>query len=79
MCLLHFSSYLSYQVEHRDKEIERLGRLLEGGRPLHAIMKDTRQDSSDKVVAHLNVQVRSRVGYIHCKTSNNDITMFWAV
>ncbi|XP_028406798.1 centrosomal protein of 135 kDa-like isoform X2 [Dendronephthya gigantea] len=48
---------LRRQVEHRDKEIERLGHLLEGGRPLHAVMKDTRQDSSDKVVAHLNVQV----------------------
>lgn len=44
-------------MENRDKEIDRLGQLLEGGRPVHAIMKDTKQDSSDKVVAHLNVQV----------------------
>jgi hypothetical protein len=49
------------QVEHRDREIERLGHLLEGGRPLHAVMKDTRQDSSEKVVAHLNVQVTNNM------------------
>lgn len=46
-------------MEHRDKEIDRLGRLLEGGRPIHAVMKDRKQDSSEKVVAHLNVQVNA--------------------
>ena len=54
------------KVENRDKEIDRLSQLLEGGRPVNAIMKDTKKDSSDKVVTHLNVQVLSYLFYERC-------------
>jgi centrosomal protein CEP135 len=46
------------KVESREKEIDRLNRLLEGGRPLDAVTRDIKSDSSDRVVAHLNVQVK---------------------
>ncbi|XP_048589122.1 centrosomal protein of 135 kDa-like isoform X2 [Nematostella vectensis] len=48
---------LRKQVESRDKEIDRLNVQLEGGRPIDAVTKDVKSDSSDRVVAHLNVQV----------------------
>ncbi|KAM7443892.1 hypothetical protein ABFA07_007461 [Porites harrisoni] len=48
---------LRKQVEARDKEIERLNRLLDGGRPVEAVLRDGKKDSSERVVAHLNVQV----------------------
>lgn len=48
---------LSSQVETRDKEIERLNRLLDGGRPVDAVLREGKKDSSERVVAHLNVQV----------------------
>ena len=48
---------LSCQLEARDKEIKRLHHQLEGGRPLDAILKDSKRESSDRVIAHLNVQV----------------------
>ena len=44
-------------MEARDKEIERLNRLLDGGRPTEAVLRDSKKDSSERVVAHLNVQV----------------------
>ena len=44
-------------MEARDKEIERLNRLLDGGRPVEAVLRDGKKDSSERVVAHLNVQV----------------------
>lgn len=48
---------LRKQVETRDKEIERLNRLLDGGRPVDAVLREGKKDSSERVVAHLNVQV----------------------
>ncbi|XP_078355949.1 centrosomal protein of 135 kDa-like, partial [Oculina patagonica] len=48
---------LRKQVETRDKEIERLNRLLDGGRPVEAVLREGKKDSSERVVAHLNVQV----------------------
>ncbi len=44
-------------METRDKEIERLNRLLDGGRPVEAVLREGKKDSSERVVAHLNVQV----------------------
>ena len=44
-------------MEARDKEIERLNRVLDGGRPTEAVLRDSKKDSSERVVAHLNVQV----------------------
>ena len=48
---------MSYQVEYRDKEISRLNELLQGGRPLDAVIADSKRGSTDRVVAHLNIQV----------------------
>lgn len=44
-------------MESRDKEIERLNQLLDGGRPVDAVLRESKKDSSERVVAHLNVQV----------------------
>ena len=44
-------------MESRDKEIERLNRQLDGGRPVDAVLREGKKDSSERVVAHLNVQV----------------------
>ena len=52
-----FSSQL--KVEARDKEIERLNRLLDGGRPVDAVLREGKKDSSERVIAHLNVQVNA--------------------
>ena len=39
-------------------EIERSAdRLLDGGRPVDAVLREGKKDSSERVVAHLNVQV----------------------
>lgn len=48
---------LRKQVEARDKEIERLNRLLDGGRPVDAVLRESKKDSGERVIAHLNVQV----------------------
>lgn len=45
------------QVETRDKEIDRLKNMLNGGRPIEAVFTDNHRSSSDRVVAHLNMQV----------------------
>lgn len=49
-------------METRDKEIERLNRLLDGGRPVDAVLREGKKDSSERVVAHLNVQVHTMSG-----------------
>jgi len=55
------------KVESREREIERLNKLLEGGRPVDAVVKDVKQGSSNKVLAHLNIQVSDiyYIIYIH--------------
>ena len=54
---LNLKLFLILQVEARDKEIERLNRLLDGGRPVEAVLREGKKDSSERVIAHLNVQV----------------------
>lgn len=49
--------HLNKQVEERDKEIERLGRVLDGGRPHDVISLEARNNSSEKLIAHLNLQI----------------------
>ncbi|XP_065670757.1 centrosomal protein of 135 kDa isoform X4 [Hydra vulgaris] len=50
-------SSLKNEVELRDQEISRLMKVLEGGRPVEAVLKDHFRSSSDRVVSHLNMQV----------------------
>jgi len=46
------------QVEARDAEIERLGRVLDGGRPYDVVALEARNRSNEKLISHLNIQVR---------------------
>ena len=48
---------LRKQVETRDKEIERLTRMLEGGRPSEVVLTEGKRETNEKLVAHLNIQV----------------------
>lgn len=50
-----FYIFLS-KVEERDKEIERLNRVLQGGRPHDVITLEAQNASNEKLIAHLNLQ-----------------------
>ena len=50
--------FVCSQVETRDGEIDRLGRLLEGGRPYDVVALETRNRSNERLISHLNIQVR---------------------
>lgn len=45
------------QIESRDAEIERLGRVLDGGRPYDVVALEARNRSNEKLISHLNIQV----------------------
>ncbi|KAM9435733.1 centrosomal protein of 135 kDa isoform 2-T2 [Clarias gariepinus] len=49
--------HLNTQVEERDKEIERLNRALDGGRPYDVISLEAQNISNEKLIAHLNLQI----------------------
>lgn len=69
-CTLRIFVMLCVQVEERDKEIERLNRALDGGRPNDVISLEAQNISNEKLIAHLNLQVN---GY----SSNNCIYFIW--
>lgn len=46
------------QVENREAEIERLNVMLKGGRPPEALVAEGVRESNERMVAHLNIQVR---------------------
>ncbi|XP_068175066.1 centrosomal protein of 135 kDa isoform X2 [Antennarius striatus] len=52
-----FIKHLNTQVELRDKEIERLNRALQGGRPHDVISLEAQNISNEKLVSHLNLQI----------------------
>ncbi|XP_061593990.1 centrosomal protein of 135 kDa isoform X3 [Cololabis saira] len=52
-CIKHLNS----QLEERDKEIERLNHVLRGGRPHDVISLEAQNISSEKLIAHLNLQI----------------------
>ncbi|KAM9849282.1 centrosomal protein of 135 kDa [Aulostomus maculatus] len=52
-CIKH----LHTQVEERDKEIQRLNCVLEGGRPQDVISLEAQNISNEKLIAHLNLQI----------------------
>ena len=65
------SETLVKQVTLRDKEIDRLQHLLEGGRPTKAMINDGLAESTERVISHLNIQVKSfDVLSIHLVQSN---------
>jgi len=45
------------QVENRDREIERLHRVLDGGRSADTLSLESRLKSNEKVIANQNAQV----------------------
>ncbi|XP_062308598.1 centrosomal protein of 135 kDa isoform X1 [Osmerus eperlanus] len=49
--------HLNSQVEERDREIERLTRALDGGRPHNVISLEAQTISNEKLIAHLNLQI----------------------
>ena len=64
------------QVALRDKEVDRLQHLLEGGRPTKAIVNDGMKDSTDRVISHLNMQVPSWP-LVTCSQVIKSLCMFW--
>ncbi|XP_010729323.3 centrosomal protein of 135 kDa isoform X1 [Larimichthys crocea] len=52
-----YIKHLNTQVEERDKEIERLNRVLQGGRPHDVITLEAQNASNEKLIAHLNLQI----------------------
>ena len=50
-------SAMRKQIENRETEIERLTEMLKGGRPPEALAAEGRRASSEKMVAHLNIQI----------------------
>lgn len=44
-------------IENREQEIERLTRMLKGGRPAEALAAESVRQSNERMVAHLNIQV----------------------
>lgn len=49
--------HLNSKVEERDKEIERLHRSLDGGRPHDVISLEAQTISNEKLIPHLNLQI----------------------
>ncbi|XP_046325816.2 centrosomal protein of 135 kDa-like isoform X2 [Haliotis rufescens] len=45
------------QVEGRDEEIERMSRMLDGGRPADVVALETRNRANERMISHLNIQV----------------------
>lgn len=46
------------KVERRENEVDRLMRQLKGGRPPEALAVERKTESNERMVAHLNIQVR---------------------
>ncbi len=53
--------FVNLQVENRDREIERLHRVLDGGRSVDTLSLESRLKSNDKVIANQNAQVNKFV------------------
>ncbi|XP_054459052.1 centrosomal protein of 135 kDa isoform X2 [Anoplopoma fimbria] len=52
-----YIKHLNTKVEERDKEIERMNRALHGGRPHDVISLEAQNNSNEKLIAHLNLQI----------------------
>ncbi len=52
-----------FQVETRDVEIDRLSRMLEGGRPYDVVALEARNRSNERLISHLNIQVCKHTSY----------------
>jgi len=45
------------QVDSRQAEIDRLTRLLDGGRPYDVVALEARNRGNERLISHLNIQV----------------------
>ncbi|XP_071126603.1 centrosomal protein of 135 kDa-like isoform X3 [Mytilus edulis] len=45
------------QVDRRDEEIERLNRMLDGGRPSDVVALEARNRANERMISHLNIQI----------------------
>ena len=52
-----FVNTVYLQLESRDREIDRLNRSLEGGRPHDVVSLEARNKSNERLISHLNLQV----------------------
>lgn len=53
------STTLSHQIELREREIERLSGVLGRGGSPEILSLETRNKANEKLIAHLNIQVRT--------------------
>lgn len=49
--------FVCVQVEARDAEIDRLSRMLDGGRPSDVVALESRNRANERMISHLNIQV----------------------
>ena len=54
---------LYLQVEGRDEEIERLNRMLDGGRSQDVVALEARNRANERMISHLNIQVNTYIKY----------------
>lgn len=69
--LICFKSVLNFnqQVDAREREIQRLNQMLEGGKPEDVINNETRERSNERLVSHLNIQVSNSLQFfMHSRT-----------
>lgn len=58
-------------MENRDREIERLHRVLDGGRSTDTLSLESRLKSNEKIIANQNAQVRSTLS--SSSMANDDV------
>ncbi|XP_052078400.1 testis-specific gene 10 protein-like isoform X3 [Mytilus californianus] len=49
--------FLEAGVDRRDEEIERLNRMLDGGRPSDVVALEARNRANERMISHLNIQI----------------------
>jgi hypothetical protein len=62
LTILKFERLL-LKVDNRDREIERLNRLFDGGRSFNAVSLEAALHNNEKLIAHQNLQVISNSLY----------------
>jgi len=48
---------LFVQIDSRDNEVERLTKMLEGGRPHDVVALEAKNRTNERMISHLNIQV----------------------
>jgi centrosomal protein CEP135 len=53
-----YSIIFKLKVDNRDREIERLNRMLDGGRSYDAVALESKLRNNEKLISHQNIQVK---------------------